>query len=231
MNRADEFSGKGRSGIVLRPGPGRGRTIRVPAPFVRSGGRIKYDYSPIGVATALAVRHVDFVGGAVHRRLSGGAERLGIVDSACDAAVSQFHQELARSRELRHDVIHWTRKSHPNIAGRIDRNPVFTRGPLVAVRSTPRLHDFAGRIKLDYGRRRYTTYRSGRRTVFFRQRSWPLNNPYMIARVNGHTTNLGQNPILRQCLGPERINPVLGNGGLRPLRLNRTSTHGKDAIQ
>src|SRR5438132_13748180 len=101
MNRADEFSRRRSSGIILGSRSGRRRTIGVPTPFVRSSGRIEYDDSPIGVAAALAIGHVNLIGGAIDSRLSRGTERVGVVDASCLAAASEIEQEFSGSRNFR----------------------------------------------------------------------------------------------------------------------------------
>ena len=153
------------------------------------------------------------------------------------AVLADLQKELAVSRELQDGVPVVT--GQPHVVLPIQRDAVHGRRPLVACAGRAPMSDHVSfRVKFDDRRRlRATEFgdrarRSGRRgAATARRRRWiahhrakirvdrrlaTMNDPDVIAGIDGETNNRSENPVIRQLLRPHRVHLV--HAGLYPLR-------------
>src|SRR5207253_10969008 len=97
----------------------------------------------------------DLVCARVHAHLRRPAEIRRVVAAAVFSRVTDLQQKLPGSREREHVSVLLAVAADPDAIGRVDGDAMNLLRPLVALsRTSPCLNDAAGRIKLDYRRRR-----------------------------------------------------------------------------
>ena len=107
----------------------------------------------------------------------------------------------------------------PHVAFVVDGDAVVRIGPVVALaRAAPVADQIAGLIELEHRRRRRAALRGRRirgRVHFARlERAGAMNDPDVILRVDRDADRLAEDPVVRQRLGPQRID-------FEPRRLHR----------
>ena len=133
--------------------------------------------------------------------------------------VANLQQELTGSGELEDLGVLVSVAADPHVVFRIDEDAVFVVGPLPGLsgdRTAPGLHHVAGLIEFDDGGGGHAAIRFaiGAVLVVIGQRARTMDDPDMIAGVDGDAGNFTQHPVIGKRLGPERIRLVFGQSTL-----------------
>ena len=180
--------------------------VRAPVPLVLAGIGIEHD----DAAVAVAVGHVDLVGLGVDADVGRTPQPRRVVAAAERAGAADLQQERAVARELQDLAVTLPVAPDPDVVQVVDEDAVLLVRPLVAVAGTaPGLDDVALLVELDHRRRRHAAlggrWVDRRAALAVGQRSGPVQHPDVVARVDGHTDDVPEQPLVRQRLRPERV--------------------------
>jgi hypothetical protein len=173
-------------------------------PLVRPCVGVEHD-DP-AVSAVLPVRDIYLIRRGIDPHLRWPAKVRRVVVAAALSQTTDLQQELPVAGEL-HDVgVLRAAGTDPDVALVVHGDPVFHRGPFVALAgSAPRTHHVALGIELDHRRSRHAAFRRRRigyrRLLVVRQGSRPVEDPDVVARVYGDTANLSENPVFGSALG------------------------------
>ena len=184
---------------------------------------------------AVAVGDVRLVGGLVDEDLRGLGEVLGAAAVDRHAALADLQQELAVARELRDQAVHHRLSAaavaaEPDIAFVVDVYAVVRAGPLivVAVLAAPVAEDIARLVEFEHVRSGPAAF-PGRRIHFGGplvrvERLGAMDDPHVILGIDRHADHRADHPMIRQRLGPERVDLESRRlSRVLPLRSRRSS--------
>ena len=178
--------------------------VCAPVALVGAGRRIKDDDAVIHVA----VGHIELVRRAVDDDVRGCAEVRRVVASFALPRLSDLHHELPAARELQDVRVFLAAATKPDVVFIVDVDAVLELRPIVSsARTSPRRDERAIRIELEHRRRRFPD----RSRLVRLQRRRPMRDPHVIARIDRHSGDRADDPSVRQCLRPERIDAEGGN--------------------
>ena len=130
-------------------------------------------------------------------------------------------------REFQDVRVGWIRPvaADPHVVLVVDGDPVVRRRPRVLIaRAAPRLHEIAFGIELEDRRRRNAALADRRVRVhadfgaLIQRRVATMDDEDVVVRVHAHADRRAQQPMIRQGLGPERVD-------LEPRRVRETRGH------
>src|SRR4029077_14263751 len=211
--------------LVARP-----VAVRAPVALVRPGRRIEHDHALV----AVAVGDVELVRYGVDLHVRGTTELRGRVAAFARARVPDLHQELALGRELDDLVVLGVVAADPDVALLIDVDAVLVLEPLVALsRPAPGVQHAAVGVELDDRGRGDAALRAFRleRSAFLLvdQRSRAVDDPHMVARVDGDAGDLAEDPVVGQRLGPGSVDLEAARGlASRGLRAREQRSGGDE---
>src|SRR5215831_10066561 len=174
-------------------------SICTPMTLVGSRLHVEYDDSMVQVS----IRHVELVFFLINDETRRTADILEIIASAVFSAVADLHEEFSTACEFQNLVILRPRTGEPDVVLRISIDTVLQLRPLISLsRAAP------GGDKISFGVEFKDRWRSAVRGAYFirLKRRRTMNNPYVILRIESHTCNCTNEPVIRQWLWPERIN-------------------------
>jgi hypothetical protein len=159
---------------------------------------------------AIPVGDDELAGGGIHHHVGRPVEALGVLVVADHARLADLQEQLPGPGELEDHPVLRTVAGQPNVVLIVDVDAVLVLRPrLPGGRATPRLHERAGLVELEYGRCRPAAERAGRRQrgalLVVGERLGALHDPDVIALVDRHAGRLAHQPAVWQGLGPERI--------------------------
>src|SRR5215510_14273195 len=193
--------------LVARP-----VAIGAPVPLVGASRGVEHNDALV----AVAVGDEQLVGLTIDHHFGGPAEMLGVVRSARRAGLADPHHELAVARELEDVPAGLDIVADPDEVVVIDMDAVPVVAPRVArAIAAPALHHLAVLIEFDHRRRRHTAFhvRRGRRALLARiERAWALVEPDVVLRIYRDAADFANDPVVRQCLRPARIDLEFRHG-------------------
>jgi hypothetical protein len=157
----------------------------------------------------------------VHVR--GPAEVRGVAVAAGLVGFADLEEKFPVAGELEYLMILCVVAADPHVVLIVDEDPVLVQGPLVArAGAAPRAHQPPVAVELEDGRRRCAAERARRiqrcAALVLGQGPRPLDDPDVIVAIDRDAGGLTDEPVVRQGLGPPRIDLELGRLPLaRPL--------------
>src|SRR5258706_10317859 len=118
--------------------------------------------------------------------------------------------------EFQHHALVLAIAAEPDIALVVDEHAVFVGRPVIAfgrLRPAPRLDEVAILVELDNRRRREAAFGLVAplgALVAVVHRTWALADPDIVVLVDEDAADLSEDPILRQRLGPRRVDLEFG---------------------
>ena len=192
--------------------------------LVGAGLGIEHDHAAVGVA----VGHEHFLRGDVHRNVGRRAQPLGRIAVVALPRLADLQDELAVHGELEELAVLLAVAGKPDEIVVVDEDAVLALGPLIALpRSAPVAEQVAGLVEHQHRRSGNAAFRFRRillgRAFARRQRSRSMHDPDAIILVGGDAGDLPEQPVVRQRLGPERIDLELRHAWRRsgPARKRR----------
>ena len=202
----------------------RGLAVGAPVAFELAGVGVDHD----DPAVEVAVRNVDLVRLRVDGELRDAAEVLHVVAVAHEprlvlastlvdprVRLADLHQELAVAGELEGVGVAAAVAPDPHVVHVIDEDAVVRRRPFelaALARTAPVADQVAVRIELEHRRRRNAALGErrilrGADLVDRAEGAWrvPVDDPDVIAGVDRDADRRAEDPVVRQRLGPERI--------------------------
>src|SRR5258706_22363 len=159
----------------------------------------------------IAVGDVRLVGLGVDPDLGHPPEVLRIVAAGVLAVAAELHQELPFLGELQDVGVLRSVAAEPHVALVVDMHAVRAFGPLVArPRAAPGSHQVAGLIEHQYRRGRAAALGDGRILleplfVDMQPSGAAMDDPDVVLIVDPHADGPAEQPVIRQRLGPQRI--------------------------
>jgi hypothetical protein len=175
-------------------------------PLVSAGIGVEYDDAVI----AVTIGDVDLIGRRVDFGIGGPTQTGRIAAPGLRAGLADLQHELSVLGEFQHMAIVVAVAPDPDEAFVIDIDAMLILEPVVALPgSAPCPEQIAVLVELHHGRRRHAAFRprrtERRRFFIIGKRARPLDNPDMILRVDRHACGLSHDPVIRQRLGPGRV--------------------------
>src|SRR5262245_49232965 len=158
----------------------------------------------------ITVCDVDLICFGIDLGIGRAPETVQIVAVGLWSGLANLQDELSGSGEFQILTVVLAIAADPYETRRVDRDAVLVLRPVVALaRTAPGPDQIAVGIELHYRRRRPAAFRLRRiereRFLVVGKRAWALNHPDMILSVYGDAGRLSHDPIVRQRLGPGRV--------------------------
>ncbi len=205
--------------------------VRAPMPFVLASRGVVHNDALVDVT----IRDEDLVGLRVDVEVCGPAEVSGIVAPLVDARLTDGEHVLAVLGELHH--VHAVARAHPHEAVVVDVDAVLLVEPRIPVAGpAPGSQHLALCVQLQYRRSGNAAISDGRldgcANFLWREAGWHVDHPQVVLVVHEQSTNVPENPVVRQRRRPRGIDFVdrqpLGRWrprvglGVRPLRASHS---------
>jgi hypothetical protein len=199
--------------------------VRAPMALVSACGGVEHDDPMVDVT----VGDIKLVGGGVDDDIGRGTEIFGVVAATALPRVTDLPQEPALAGKLKNVRVLVAAGAEPHVILLIHVDAVLELRPFIALcRSAPRREERTVAVKLK-DRRRGAPDRS--RLVRL-QRGRPVDDPYVIAPIYRDADDRADDPVVRQRLGPCRVDTKhrhalrLAPGLVRHLGQDRNSPAG-----
>ena len=180
--------------------------------LVGAGLRIEHHDAPV----AVAVGHIDLLGGDIDRDVGRRAEPLGRVAVGLVDRLADLQHELAVHGELENLAVGLVVAGEPDEIVVVDVDAVLALGPVVALAgAAPVADQVAGLVEHQHRRRGRAAL--GLRRILLGgeialvERARPLHHPDVIEAIDPDAGDLAEQPVVGQGLGPERIDQELRN--------------------
>ena len=184
------------------------RLVSVGAPVALVGASLGIEHDHPAIAVAVGGEHL--LGGDVDRDVGRRAEPLGRVAVVALPLLADLQHELAVHGELEQLPVLLAVAGEPDEIVVVDEDTVLALGPLVArARAAPVTDQVAGLVEQQHRRRGDAAPGLGRillgGALARRERARPMHHPDAVIFVGGEAGDLSEDPVVRQGLGPERV--------------------------
>src|SRR5215469_9054587 len=181
--------------------------IGTPGALERAGVGVEHDDAVIEVT----VGYIEFVCRLIDHHVGGAADAYLVQTVGLLGRLADRHEEFAVAGELHDHAVVLAVAAEPDIAFVVDKHAVLVLWPVIALGgfwSAPRLDHVARLVELDDRGRRVAADRliaALGALVAIIHRARALADPDVVILVHKDAADLPEDPIVRQRLGPARI--------------------------